>query len=129
MMMKEKLIKKFPLTKKVDCEIECYEAQKRRYVIFLDKKVCKENIEKQLYELEAMTKNGFHPKKSLIIVGYTDDEFAKEDLLYFNGIDTFAVYYLMNVNTGEIYFHNQRVFWFSVDWKKIIDRFNEILKE
>jgi len=129
MMMKEKLIKKFPLTKKVDCEIECYEAQKRRYVIFLDKKVCKENIEKQLYELEAMTKNGFHPKKSLIIVGYTDDEFTKEDLLYFNGIDTFAVYYLMNVNTDEIYFHNQRVFWFSVDWKKIIDRFNEILKE
>lgn len=129
MMMKEKLIKKFPLTKKVDCEFECYEAQKRRYVIFLDKKVCKENIEKQLYELEAMTKNGFHPKKSLIIVGYTDDEFVKEDLLYFNGIDTFAVYYLMNVNTGEIYFHNQRVFWFSVDWKKIIDRFNEILKE
>ena len=127
--MKEKLIKKFPLTKKVDCEFECYEAQKRRYVIFLDKKVCKENIEKQLYELEAMTKNGFHPKKSLIIVGYTDDEFVKEDLLYFNGIDTFAVYYLMNVNTGEIYFHNQRVFWFSVDWKKIIDRFNEILKE
>jgi len=43
-MMKEKLIKKFPLTKKVDCEFECYEAQKRRYVIFLDKKVCKENV-------------------------------------------------------------------------------------
>ena len=125
--MKEKLIREFLLTKKVDCIFECYEVEKRRYIIFLDKKVCKENVEQQLSELEAATKNGFYPKKSLIIVGYTDDDFAKEDLLYFNGVDTFIVYYLMNVNTGELYFHNKRVFLFSVDWKKVIDRFNEIL--
>lgn len=125
--MKEKLIREFPLTVKIDCDFECYEAEKRRYVIFLDQKVCKENIEQQLPELESATKNGFFPKKSLIVVGYTDEEFAAEDLLYFNGIDTFVVYYLKNVNTGKIYFHNKRVFLFSVDWKKIVDRFNKIL--
>ena len=35
---------------------------------------------------------------------------------------------LINENSKEIYFNDQRVFWFSVDWKKIIKRFNEILK-
>ena len=35
---------------------------------------------------------------------------------------------IINDNNNEIYFNDQRVFWFSVDWKKIIKKFNEILK-
>ena len=44
-----------------------------------------------------------------------------------HGVDTFVVYYLINDMAKEIYFNDQRFFWFSVDWKKIIKKFNEIL--
>lgn len=74
------------------------------------------------------TKGIFTKKKTLIIVGFTDEWFDKKDLLFFNGVDTLIVYYLINEKNNEIYFNDQRVFFFSIDWKKIIRKFNEILK-
>lgn len=128
MIFKDKLIKEYPLTQKIDCCFECFEVIKRRYVIFYDKKINKENIESLLDFFNENTKNNFTEKKTLIIVGHTDEPFDKKDLLFFNGVDTFVVYYLINDNNNEIYFNDQRVFFFSVDWKKIIKKFNEILK-
>ena len=118
MIIKDKLIKEYPLTKKIDCFFECFEVIKRRYVIFYDEKINKENI----------TNNNFSQKKTLIVVACTNEQFNKEDLLFFNGVDTFIVYYLINENTNEIYFNDQKMLWFSIDWKKIIKKFNEILK-
>lgn len=129
MVIKEELINEYPLTKKIECDFECYEAMKRRYVIFLDKMINKNNIESLLNEFEVATRKNFSKVKSLVVVGYTDQEFKKEDLLFFNGVDTFVVYYLKNINDNKIYFNDQRVFWFSVDWKKIVKRFNYILKQ
>lgn len=64
------------------------------------------------------TKGIFTKKKTLIIVGFTDEWFDKKDLLFFNGVDTLIVYYLINEKNNEIYFNDQRVFFFSIDWKK-----------
>lgn len=128
MIIKEKLINEYPLTKKLECPLECYEVDKRRYVIFLDNKINRNNMEFLLDEFIKITKNNYSEKKTLIIVGHTDEQFKKEDLVFFNGVDTFVVYYLINENNNEIYFNDQRVFLFSVDWKKIIKKFNEILK-
>lgn len=127
MIIKDKLINEYPLTKKIDCSFECFEVMKRRYVIFYDKKITKENMKSLLDVFNDNSKNIFTEKKTLIIVGRTDEKFNKKELLFFNGVDTFVVYYLINDN-NEIYFNDQRVFWFSVDWKKIIKKFNEILK-
>ena len=41
MIIKDKLIKEYPLTKKIDCSFECFEVIKRRYVIFYDEKINK----------------------------------------------------------------------------------------
>ena len=128
MIIKDKLINEYPLTKKVDCSFECYEVIKRRYVIFFDEKINRNNIESLLIEFEEATKKGFSRIKTLIVVGQTDEQFEKEDLLFFNGIDTFVTYYLKNDTNNEIYFNDQRIFWFSVDWEKIIKKFNAILK-
>ena len=128
MSIKEILIKNYPLTKKIDCNFECYKVIKRRYVIFWKKKINKDNIESLLNEFEISIRTISSTVKSLIVVGYTDEEFEKEDLLFFNGVDTFVIYYLKNNNNNEIYFNDQRVFWFSVDWKKIIRKFNKILE-
>ena len=128
MIIKDKLIKEFPLTKKIDCSFDCFEVIKRRYVIFYDEKINKENIKSLLDVFNENTNNNFSKKKTLIVVAYTDEEFNKEDLVFFNGVDTFIVYYLINETTFEIYFNDQTMLWFSIDWKKIIKKFNEILK-
>ena len=128
MVIKDKLINEYPLIKKIDCSFECFEVMKRRYVIFYDEKINRENIESLLDVFNDNSKNSFTERKTLIIVGHTDEKFNKEDLLFFNGVDTFVVYYLLNDNNNEIYFNDQRVLLFSLDWKKIIKKFNEILK-
>ena len=128
MIIKNRLINEYPLTKKIECDLECYEVAKRRYVIFLEEKVNRNNIESFLDGFNNVIKNKSSEKKTLIIVAHTDEQFKGKELLFFNGIDTFVVYYLINENNKEIYFNDQRVFWFSIDWKKIIKRFNEILK-
>ena len=127
MIIKDKLIKEYPLTKKIDCFFECFEVIKRRYVIFYDEKINKENIKSLLDVFNENTNNNFSKKKTLIVVACTNEQFNKEDLLFFNGVDTFIVYYLINENTNEIYFNDQKMLWFSIDWKKIIKKFNEIL--
>ena len=127
MVIKEKLINNYPLTKKMECPFECFEVIKRRYVIFYDKKINRDNMESLLDEIYIATKNKFSKVRTLIVVGYTDEQMKKQDLLFFNGVDTFVVYYLKNNSLNEIYFNDQRVFWFSVGWKKIIKKFNKIL--
>lgn len=127
-MIKEKLIKEYPLTKRVECPLKCYEVIKRRYVLFYDEIINKANMESLLDFFNAITKNNnFSGKKTLIVVGRTEEQFDKKDLLFFNGVDTFVVYYLINEEKNEIYFNNQRNFLFSIGWKKIIEEFNKIL--
>lgn len=125
--IKERLIRDYPLTKKIVCDFECYEAIKRRYVLFIDDKIEKNKIDQLLIKIEETTKNDFSKVKSLIIVGYTDEDFEKEDLVYFNGVDTFVSFYLINQKNNHIYFNDKRMFMLSVDWKKIIRKFNDIL--
>lgn len=127
MTIKDKLINEYPLTKKIEYPFECFEVIKRRYVIFFDEKINKDNIESLLDEFSKALNNNFSKVRTLIVVGHTDVQFNEEDLLYFNGVDTFIVYYLKNDNSNEIYFNNHRVVFLTVDWKKIINKFNQIL--
>lgn len=128
MSIKDKLIDEYPLTKKIECSFDCFEVCKRRYVIFFDKKIKKNNIESLLDDFNNASNIKFSKVRTLIIVGHTDEQFNQEDLVYFNGVDTFVVYYLLNDTNNEIYFNNHRVFFMSVDWKKIKNRFNKLLK-
>ena len=109
MSIKDKLIDEYPLTKKIECSFDCFEVSKRRYVIFFDKKIKKNNIESLLDDF-INASNKFSKVRTLIIVGHTDERFNQEDLVYFNGVDTFVVYYLLNDTNNEIYFNNHRVF-------------------
>ena len=127
MTIKDKLINGYPLTKKIEYPFECFEVIKRRYVIFFDEKINKDNIESLLDEFCKALNKKFSKVRTLIVVGHTDVQFNEEDLLYFNGVDTFIVYYLKNDNSNEIYFNNHRVVFLTVDWKKIINKFNQIL--
>lgn len=128
MTIKDKLINEYPLTKQIECVFECFEVIKRRYVIFYDEKINKNNMENLLDEFNKALNKKLSKVRTLIVVGHTDEQINKEDLVYFNGVDTFVVFYLKNDNNNEIYFNNKRVFFLSVDWKKIINKFNQILE-
>ena len=127
MIIKDKLIKEYPLTKKIDFPFECYEVVKRRYVVFFDEEINRNNMESLLDVIDGHAKNVFSEKKTIIVIGHTNEQFNKEDLLFFNGNDTFIVFYLINEN-NEVFFNDQRNFFFGVDWSKIIRNFNQILK-
>lgn len=127
MIIKDKLIKEYPLTKKIDFPFECYEVVKRRYVVFFDEEINRNNMESLLDVMDGHAKNVFSEKKTIIVIGHTNEQFNKEDLVFFNGNDTFIVFYLINEN-NEVFFNDQRNFWFGVDWSKIIKNFNQILK-
>lgn len=128
MIVKEKLIEKYPLTEKAESEYECYKVAPRKYVIFLDDAISHSDTEALLDKLATSTKTSSFVVNLLIVVGKTNEKFKPEDLVFFNGEDTFIVYYLLNSENGEIYFNDQRMYLFSAGWRKIIKRFNEILK-
>ncbi len=127
MIIKDKLIEEYPQTKKIELPFECYKVLKRRYVIFCDEEINGNNIESLLDVFYENTKNIFPKKKTLIVIGHTNERFNKKDLLFFNGEDTFIVFYLINEN-NEIFFNDQKIFWFGVDSSKIIKKFNKVLK-
>lgn len=127
MIIKDKLIKEYPLTKKIDFPFECYEVVKRRYVVFFDEEINRNNMESLLDVIDGHAKNVFSEKKTLIVIGHTNEQFNKKDLLFFNGNDTFIVFYLINEN-NEVFFNDQRTFWFGLDWSKIIRNINQVLK-
>ena len=52
---------------------------------------------------------------TLIVVANTNKEFKKEDLVFFNGVDTFVIYYLINKTDGSIYFNDQGTYWFGAN--------------
>jgi hypothetical protein len=105
--IKDKLIEEYPLTKKIELPFECYKVLKRRYVIFCDEEINGNNIESLLDVFYENTKNIFPKKKTLIVIGHTNERFNKKDLLFFNGEDTFIVFYLINEN-NEIFFNDQK---------------------
>lgn len=129
MNIKEILVKEYPLTNKMECDLECYQIKKRRYVIFYNALFESSNAEELLNKIDEKTKNLCSGWKTLIVVGKTSDSLKKEDLFYFNGINTFVVFYLQNQNTNEIYFNDSWVFTMGLNWKKIIKKFNELLKK
>lgn len=128
MIIKEKLIEKYPLTEKAESEYECYKVAPRKYVIFLDDTISHSDTEALLDKLATSTKTSSFVVNLLIVVGNTNEKFKPEDLVFFNGEDTFIVYYLLNSENGKIYFNDQRMYLFSAGWRKIIKRFNEILE-
>lgn len=56
----------------------------------------KDSIGKLLNYLEENTKNTpFTEYKTIIVVGKTKDKFKKRELLYFNNVNTYVVFYLI----------------------------------
>lgn len=130
MNIQEKLIQNYPLVNKVDFELNCYLLDKKKYLIFWNELIKKDSIKEVLSYLEEKTKNSnFTEYKTIIVIGKTKEKFKKNDLLYFNGVNTFVVFYLINEETNEVYMDDSWIFPIGLNYKKYVRKINEILKK
>lgn len=63
------------------------------------------------------------------MVGKTKEKFKKVDLLYFNNINTFVVFYLINEETDEVYMNDSWISAIGLNCKKYVIKINEILNK
>ena len=124
----EKLIKEYPLTNKIESELNCYLLAKRRYLVFWEDLIEKKSMETILNYIQAKTKNfKFSKWKAFIIIGKTQEVFIKKDLFWFDGVNTFAVFYLINEKENEIFMDDSWIFTLGCNYKKYVRRINQIL--
>lgn len=128
MSIQEMIIKKYPLTIKVDCELNCYMLAKKRYLAFWNSTIEKENIHDILKTIEKNTKNkAFNKWKTIIVFGYTNDCFKKSELFYFNNTDTLIVFYLVNKKDKKIFMNDSWIFILGLNYRKYIKKINKLV--
>ncbi|MBR7160702.1 MAG: hypothetical protein IKD20_06685 [Clostridia bacterium] len=128
MEIKSKIIKEIPLVEKVDAQLEVYLVDKKRYVVFWEDIINKKNMMDVLEHLTRLTStSAFSEWKTLIIVGRTKDEFKKGDLFFFDNVSTFAVFYLIDEETGKIYMDDSLIFTIGLNYRKVVRKINKIL--
>ena len=127
--IKNKIIAGLGLQKPIDCAYQCYLLDKKRYIIFYDNLITKQKIEELLKNIDMDCKPPiFSEWKTIIIIGKTLEVFSQKDLLYFNGINTFVCFYLINDKTDEHYMNEQWIFTLGLNYRKYIRKLKKILK-
>lgn len=130
MNIQEKIIRNYPLINKVKCEFNCYFLAKKRYLIFWDELIKKSEIIELLKSLEEKTNNSqFTEFKTIIIVGKTKDKYRKEELVYFNNVNMFVVFYLVDEDKNKVYMNDSWIFTLGLNYKKYVRKINEILNK
>ena len=130
MNIQEKIISNYPLLKHVDSELNCYLLEKKRYLVFWDELIKKDSLNELLNYLQEKTNNSnFTKYKTLIVIGKTKEQFKKVDLLYFNNVNTFVVFYLINEETNDVYMNDSMISVIGLNYKKHVRRINEILNK
>ena len=129
MNIKEKLIKEYPLSEKVEFESDCYRLDFSRYLIFWNDLINKDSVEEILSLLQEKTPNSnCSEAKTLIIVGKTDDIFKRDELVFFNGVNIVVVFYLINEHKQKVFMDDHGIAFLGLNYKKHVKRINEILK-
>ncbi len=129
MNIQEKLIKEYPLTNKIESDLNCYLLDKKRYLIFWENLIEKDSIEKVLNQLQEKTNNAIFSKwKTLIVLGETNDFFEKEDLFYFNNVNTFVVFFLINQKDNKIFMNDSWIFPIGCNYRKYIRNIDKIIR-
>lgn len=108
----------------------CYQLKQKRYLIFLDENITKENISALLKKIQQYCKNKYFSNwKSIIIIAWTNQEFAKKELVYFDNVNTFVILYLIDPIHKKQYNNLQWVFPIGLNYKKYVKKISLILKE
>jgi hypothetical protein len=127
--LKDYLVNELSLNNKIDCGLCCYLLDRRKYLIVWDKTITKENIKEILDQINKNCQNEkFDSAKSIIVVGYTTDVFKKAELQWFDGVSTFAIFYLINEENKQIYMNDSWIFILALNYKKYVRKIDAVLR-
>lgn len=125
--IKKDIISELLLVKSKNFNKPIYQVSKKRYLLFCDDEIDKDNINKCLEKIDTDF-NSFGKYKLIIAVGKTSDSFTKTELFYFNGVDTFVVFYLLDFDNKRVYMNDRTIFVLGLNYKKIVRRLNKIIQ-
>lgn len=63
------------------------------------------------------------------MVGKTKDKFKKRELLYFNNINTYVVFYLIGQETNNVYMNDSKISSLGLNYKRYVRRIIKILNK
>ena len=128
--IKNEIINNYPLEKKIECGVPCYSIDKYRYVFFWDELISKDNAIKILENIQAkMAGYKFPNMKTFIVVGKTEEQFDKSDLFFFDGANTFSVFYLINEKENRVYMNDSWIYVLGCGYRKPVRKINEIVQK
>ncbi len=123
---KEQIVKELGVYRSTDFKLETYKLTKKRYLLFKDKAINKEQINEYL-EFISKEFNTNGKFKTIIVVAETKDEFTKKELVYFDNVDTLVVFYLVNSDEDLIYMDDSWTFMLGLNYRKYVRKINEIV--
>ncbi len=126
--IKSALIEKMPLSSKVTSRYETYAIGNKKYLIFWDGVISKEKVSSILQDLTIATTNKkLSTWKTLIVVGETEEEFKRDELLYFDGVNTIVVFYLINTKSQKVFCNKSWIFPLGMNFRRHIKKMDTIL--
>lgn len=125
--IKRNIISRLSLTISKDFDTPIYQISKKRYLLFWEEDINKNNVNKCLEKIDLIY-NSFKKYKLIIVVGKTSEPFTKTELFYFNNIDTFVVFYLLDFANKKVYINDRSLFVLGLNYKRFIKKINKIIE-
>ncbi len=126
--IREIISKELKLNNAIDYEkFSIYPFNNKKYIIFMYEEINRDNIRIILEIISMYYKHYLNNWKSIVVVGKTSQSFLKKDLSYFDGVNTFVSFYLINEKTRESYFNSNWIFALGMNYKNVIKKINKIL--
>ncbi len=126
--IKTKIIESLSLVESKSMSSNCYQLAKKRYLVFYDKEVNKININEALDDVSSLMRQK-KEFKTIIVVATTKEKFTRSELFYFDGIDTFIVFYLIDLDETIIYINDNWIFTLGLNYKKYVKKINKVVSK
>lgn len=125
----KELVYRYPLIDQITPDAKIFRVEKRKFVFFWRELIDKQNVEFALNETKSMLEHlGVQRGRTVVIVAKTKDSFQKTELVYFDGAKTLVVFYLIDEQEKRVYTDDSWISFLGLNYKKIVRRIDEIVK-
>lgn len=108
--------------------IDIYALAARRYLLFWQTEINKTNMSSVLEEIaHASVFSKIEGWKTFIVIGNTSDVFQSQELFWFDGENTFVVFYLVNSHHKKIYLNKKRIYPLGLGYRSFVKKIHTIV--
>ena len=125
----DEIIRAYPLTERLTPDAALFRVMKKRFVLLWQEPIAKEGIEATLDRVKAtLDKGSALGWRTVVVVASTKESFESEELFFFDGVNTFVVFYLIDPEKKCVYKNDSWIFALGQNYKKVVRRIHAILK-